>query len=261
MLERFRAAKQAEIDGLLARQAKGDMPKPWSGTRPGFSDALKAKGKGAVIAEYKRASPSKGVINERLGPAQVAEAYRAGGAAAMSVLTEEAHFRGSLDYLFQAHEAAGAGLPLLRKDFLYHPVQVAATAATPASALLIIVRCFDSDQDLADMLAAADQAGIEAVTEVFDQADLDRARKAGARIIQVNNRDLDTLAVSLDVSRDMAKRMGQAGHEELWISASGVEDRATVQELAGLGFDAVLVGTWLMAGDDPESRLRGLTNI
>ena len=257
MLERFRAAKQAEIDALLLLERTGQRPAPWNGERPGFSQALKAKGKGAVIAEYKRASPSKGVINERLDPAQVAKAYLRGGAAAMSVLTEKDHFRGSLDYLFQAK-----GLPLLRKDFLYHPVQVADTASTPASALLLIARCFARDQDLAAMLAAAREAGLEAVTEVFDEQDLAMARRVKAGIIQVNNRDLDTLTVNLDVSRNMARHRDEDS-DELWISASGIEGRDTVLELAGLGYDAVLVGTWLMAGskadEGPEDRLRRLT--
>lgn len=254
MLERFRKAKQAEIDALLRQKEAGTLPAPWQGERPGFAAALRAGGPGAVIAEYKRASPSRGVINESLGPVEAARAYAAGGAAAMSVLTEEPHFRGRMEYLF---EAAGHGLPLLRKDFLYHPVQVTATAATPASALLVIARCFKDADALGEMLRAAEGAGLEAVTEIFDERDLDVARKAGAAIIQVNNRDLDTLAVDTDLSLRLAKRRA-AG--ETWISASGVSKRATVLAMARAGYDAVLVGTWLMAGrgpgEDPEARTR-----
>ncbi|MGE4551835.1 MAG: indole-3-glycerol-phosphate synthase [Desulfovibrionaceae bacterium] len=258
MLDRFRAAKAAEIAELKRRMSAGDFPRPWGGPRPGFSAALRAKGPGAVIAEYKRASPSKGVINLDRGPAEVAALYAASGAAAMSVLTEETFFQGSLEFL---EAARGSGLPLLRKDFLFEPCQVVATAATPASALLLIARYFDEPAPLGRLISLSEAAGLEAVVEVFDEHDLTRARAAGASLIQVNNRDLDILTVNLDVSRRMSLRMRQAPRPELWISASGVERRDQVEELAGLGYAAVLVGTSIMADPDPAARLRRLTGL
>jgi indole-3-glycerol phosphate synthase len=255
MLDRFRAAQAGGI-ALLRRQAEeGQLPTPWHGVRPGFSAAIRACGAPAVIAEYKRASPSRGVINLELTPADVARMYADGGAAAFSVLTERQHFQGDLRFLEQM---AFAGRPLLRKDFLLDPVQVAETAATPASALLVIARMFDSAAALGRMLEECRGFGLEAVCEVFDEADLDRAREAGAVIIQVNNRDLDRLVTSLDVSRRMA-RLKREG--ELWISASGLDAPEQLGEMADLGFDAVLIGTSLMCDENPGAALRKLTAV
>lgn len=255
MLEKFRAAKAAEIARLKALDAAGTFPAPLAGPRPGFAEALRRKaGESgvAVIAEYKRASPSKGDINLGRGPAEVADLYAASGAAAISVLTEEAYFKGSLDFL---PLMTGPGLPLLRKDFLFDPVQVRQTAASPASALLLIARMFADAGELRDLLGLAGGLGLAVVTEVFDGPDLDRARQAGALIIQVNNRDLDTLGMDLDNSRRLVRDRRDG---ELWISASGITRPEEVREMAGLGFTAVLVGTSLMATDDPGRKLAEL---
>ncbi len=252
MLEKFRAAQAPAIKRLKELEATEKLPMPYTGKRPPFSDALLAAGPVAVIAEYKRASPSAGDINLGLTPAEVAAMYAASGAAAISVLTEETYFKGSLDYL----ETIGAvGLPMLRKDFLLHPLQVVETAATKASALLLIVRML-TDEELSEMLRLTYDAGLEAVVEVFDEADLERAEKAGARIVQVNSRDLDTLKTDLDVARRMAakKRPGR-----IWIAASGISSRADVLGMAALGYNAVLVGTSLMSGEDPGLALARLT--
>ncbi|EHJ48291.1 Indole-3-glycerol-phosphate synthase [Solidesulfovibrio carbinoliphilus subsp. oakridgensis] len=252
MLEKFRAAKAPAIKRLKELEAAEKLPMPLTDKRPSFSDALLAHGPIAVIAEYKRASPSAGDINLGLAPEDVAALYAAAGAAAISVLTEETYFKGSLDSL----EAISAvGLPMLRKDFLLHPLQVAETAATKASALLLIARML-TDPELSEMLALTYDAGLEAVVEVFDEADLNRAEAAGARIIQVNNRDLDTLETDLAVSRRMVarKRPGR-----IWISASGITSRADVLGMATLGYNAVLVGTSIMAAPDPGAALAILT--
>jgi indole-3-glycerol phosphate synthase len=259
MLEKFRAAKRPEIEKLMALAESGGLPPPLPGPRASFSDAIMARAvpgeRAAVIAEYKRASPSKGDINLGLSPADVARTYAENGAACISVLTEEAYFKGSLSYL-DAIAAAAPGVPVLRKDFLVHPLQAAQTAAHPASALLLIVRML-SDADLADMLRVTYDLGLEAVVEVFDDKDLDRAEAHGAHIIQVNNRDLDTLAVDLAVSERLAarKRPGR-----IWISASGISRPAEAARMAQIGFDAVLVGTSIMAGADPGTTLAGLAS-
>ena len=251
MLEKFRAAKAAEIRRLVGLEAEQRLPAPYTGKRPSFSDALIAKAPMAVIAEYKRASPSMGDINLGLSPADVATLYAASGAAAISVLTEETYFKGSLDYL---ETISGCGLPLLRKDFLLHPLQVIETAATKASALLLIVRML-TDAELGDMLRLTYDAGLEAVVEVFDAVDLERAEAAGAHIIQVNNRDLDTLKTDFAMARTLApkKRPGR-----LWIAASGIKTRSDVLAMAALGFDAVLVGTSIMSEPDPGAALAAL---
>lgn len=250
MLEKFRAAKQPEIEALQALHAHGRMPEPFAGARPSFSRALQG-GSLAVIAEYKRASPSRGVINTELGPEDVARAYAQGGAAALSVLTEERYFQGELAFL---ERMAPVGVPLLRKDFILHPLQVLQTAATPASALLLIVRMLE-DALLAELLAQSADFGLEVVVEAFDAPDLERAKKAGARIIQINNRDLDTLRTDLAVSEKLVLHK-DAG--ELWISASGMAGPQDLQRMQKLGFDAVLVGTSLMASPEPEHALREL---
>ncbi len=259
MLARFREAQLPGIHRLRALSASGQLPAPWEFPtregRPCFSRALRAGGSPAIIAEYKRASPSRGVINTELTPADVARMYAANGAAAFSVLTEEAHFQGSLGYLA---DMAFAGKPMLRKDFLLDPLQVAETAATPASALLLIMRMFDGADDVREMIGLAAEHGLECVCEVFDEADLDMARWAGAEIIQVNNRDLDLLVTDLDVSRRLVRTRGQG---ELWISASGLDCPAQLEEMADLGFDAVLIGTSLMSRPDPGAALAELAQV
>jgi len=259
MLARFREAQLPGILRLRKLAEAGEIPPPWSfpgkGERPVFSRSLRGAGAPAVIAEYKRASPSRGVINLDLTPADVARMYAENGAAAFSVLTEEAHFQGSLDFLAAM---AFAGKPMLRKDFLLDPVQVLETAATPASALLLIMRMFPGADEVREMLELCNEHGLEAVCEVFDEADLDMARWAGASIIQVNNRDLDTLTTDLAVSRRLARTRGEG---EVWISASGLETPEQLHEMADLGFDAVLIGTSLMSTPDPGAALAELTGV
>jgi len=248
MLEKFRAAQTTAIKRLKTLEAAQELPSPFTGKRPSFSDAILRHAPIAVIAEYKRASPSKGDINLEIAPEEVAALYAASGAAAISVLTEETYFKGSLDYL---ETMSAAGLPMLRKDFLLHPLQVVETAATRASALLLIVRML-TDDEFDEMLRLTYDAGLEAVVEVFDETDLARAEAAGAHIIQVNNRDLDTLKTDLAVSHRLAprKRPGR-----IWISASGISTRSDVLNMADLGFNAVLVGTSIMSEPNPGEAL------
>ena len=250
MLERFRVAKQPEIEALQMLHATGRMPSPHEGARPSFAGALRARGV-AVIAEYKRASPSRGVINEVYGPEDVAAAYAANGAAAISVLTERDHFQGELAYLDRMQ---GAGLPLLRKDFILHPLQVRQTAATPASALLLIVRMLETAA-LEEMLGLCAAFGLDAVVEAFDAADVERAQSAGARIIQINNRDLDTLQTDLATA---GRLIASKKSNEIWISASGIFRHQELAAMGELGFDAVLVGTSLMSAPHPGRALHAL---
>jgi indole-3-glycerol phosphate synthase len=257
MLERIVKAQAARIDALAALKRSGRFPPALSGERPSLADALKKHRPGAVVAEYKRASPSAGEINMRLSPEDAAAIFAAAGAAALSVLTEEAHFHGSPTY---PARMSGAGLPLLRKDFLVHPLQVEETAATPASALLLIVRAL-TDDALTAMLDAAAAAGLECVVEIFDVADLTRARrsleKSGMNpvIVQVNTRDLRSMRVDAAASEAL---IGRRRENELWISASGIASREDVRNRAALGYDAVLVGAYLMAAPDPGAALAGL---
>lgn len=251
MLERFRLAKEAEILALEAMAAAGTLPGPLPAARPSLYDALKARGPGAVIAEFKRASPSLGPINTGLAPGEAAAGYARAGAAALSVLTEETFFQGCLEYL---EAMTGPGLPLLRKDFLLHPLQVRQTAATPASALLLIARMLDQ-RGLEELLELSAGLGLEAVVEVFDRRDLEAAKTAGAAIIQVNNRNLATLGTDLRASLELiAHRSGS----EVWISASGMRDARDMRQMRDAGFDGLLLGTRLMREADPGAALAGL---
>ena len=248
-LIRFRKAKEAE----LARLRATPMPKPFTGARPSMSRALMT-GQGklpTLIAEYKRASPSRGVIREDMDAADAVRRYADGGAAALSILTEERYFKGALRYLDEAATALGPACPpLLRKDFLFDPMQIAATAATPASALLLIVR-------LTPDAGLLESFGMQAVVEIFDTEDLQLARQSGARIIQVNARDLETFAVDSNACLELIRRCPPEG-EERWIAASGLSRTEHLRAAAEVGYDAVLIGTALMEQKDPGVALRRL---
>ena len=253
MLEKFRQAKEAEIAELRRLRDAGQLPAPWGERRPGFSEALTGAGSSGIIAEYKRASPSKGDINLGVPPRETCAGYARAGACALSILTESRYFKGELSFLA---EVAPVGLPMLRKDFIVHPLQVEATAATPASAILLIVRMFAGQDELAFLHGLCLVRGLEPVVEVFDEKDLDRAKEVGARIIQVNNRDLDTLATDLGRCLDLVRRK-EAG--ETWIGASGISTPDQVRELRAAGLDALLIGTALMEHGDPGQGLAALT--
>ena len=254
MLEKFRAAKQTEIRTLREQAHSGALPELYPGPRPSFAAALSRPNRGAVIAEYKPASPSQGVIRQDVRPGEMARIYHSGGARALSVLTEARYFQSGLSFL---GEMAGVGLPLLRKDFLFDRLQVRQTATTPASALLLIARMFEARADtLAALLEDAQYFGLETVVEIFDASDLALARRAGARIIQVNNRDLAGLEVDLNNSRTLIA--GKREHE-VWIAASGFSRPAEIREMADLGFEACLIGTSIMRSPNPYRMLRKLT--
>ena len=255
MLDSFRAEKEKEVSSLISLERKGKFPVPLTGTRPSFRAALAAPRGGIlpIIAEYKRASPSRGDIRLDLSPEDVAGRYAAAGAACLSVLTERSRFRGETGFLARM---TPAGLPLLRKDFILHPLQVRLTAATPASALLLIVRLTPDVRRLRGLRELTESFGMEAVVEIFSAEELALARESGARVIQVNARDLDTLRVD----RTACLNMGAARRDgEIWIAASGMSEPDHLRRAAEAGFDAALVGSGLMAAADPGAALARLT--
>jgi indole-3-glycerol phosphate synthase len=215
--------------------------------------AVGAEGRLNVIAEFKRASPSKGEIRAGASVTEIARAYERGGAAALSVLTEEDFFRGSLTDLAEAK--AATWLPALRKDFVFDEYQVYESAAAGADALLLIVAALDDDT-LARLLGLTEnELGMDALVEVHDAAELGRAHAAGARIVGVNNRNLRTFEVTLETSFALAAR-AQAG--TLLVSESGLSDAAELERLRASGFSAFLVGETLMRAESPELALRAL---
>jgi len=208
-----------------------------------------------IIAEFKRRSPSKGMIREGANPSDVARAYQAGGAVAMSVLTEEDYFAGSLDDLRAVKSTAE--LPVLRKDFVVDEYQVYETAAAGADAILLIVAALDDESLLRLRRLAEDELGIDALVEVHTSDEMKRAAACGARLIGVNNRDLRTFEVSLETSLSLAR---EAPSEALLISESGLNSAADLQRLYAAGYRGFLIGETLMRADDPAAALRGFRN-
>jgi indole-3-glycerol phosphate synthase len=215
-------------------------------------NALERKDGINIIAEIKRASPSKGVINADIDIVEVARSYEAGGAAAISVLTETEHFGGSLVDLFAVFQEAR--IPILRKDFIVDEYQVWEAAEFGADAILLIVAAL-SPSELVDLGRAADELGMDALIEVHTLDELKIASDCGAKIIGVNNRDLQSLEVSLDVSRELVGRKPEGAS---MVAESGISTREQVAELRGIGFDGFLIGESLMRSDDPAAALREL---
>lgn len=252
MLERFQKAKEREIATLRSLAAEGRLPEPLKKERPDFTAALAhpAPASIAIIAEYKRASPSRGEICARLDVETVADAYAQAGASALSILTEETWFHGHMDFLARAASILCQPLPLLRKDFIFDPLQVHATAATPASALLLIVRLTPQPRLLRELRETAESLGMQAVVEVFTEEEVRLARESGARLIQVNARDLATLNVERQTCLDRI-RSCRPEKGETWIAASGIAEPAHLFQARDAGYDAALVGTALMEGGEP----------
>ena len=262
MFDYFKKSKAIEIQALQRLDDSGQLPAPCSGARLDFSRALHlaAENKGlAIIAEYKRASPSQGDIALGIEPGQAARAYARAGASAMSVLTEKIKFKGRLAFIQQAWAggAQEASLPILRKDFIFDRLQIRATAATPASALLLIVGLTPEVEVLRDLREEAEGFGLQCVVEVLNEAELDLARKSGAGIIQVNARDFHDLSVDLSRSLNLARR--QFDKSELWIAASGFSRPEELPEAREVGYSAVLIGTSLMRGGDLAGSLAKMT--
>ena len=209
----------------------------------------------AVIAEVKRRSPSKGVIAESLGAVDTAKAYQRGGAAAISVLTEPAHFGGHTDDLVAVR--AALEIPALKKDFHVAPVQLVEARALGASAALLIVRALSPDE-LGQMMEAGRALGLELLVEIRDEIELDRALLAGATIIGVNNRDLETLKIDPSTSERIVPLIPA---DIIAIAESGISSRADVERYAACGTDAVLVGSSLSASSNPTDATHAIANV
>lgn len=258
MLERFRKAKEKEIAALVHARSSGRWQEPVLRSRPSFREALVKNAGIAIIAEYKRASPSRGIIREDLPLEEAARGYMRGGAAAMSILTEEDFFHGNLGYIDKVWAALSEkSMPILRKDFIFHPLQIVDTARTNAAAVLLIARATPDAGILRQFQEIAREHNLEAIVEVFDQADLELARLSGAGIIQVNARDLSTLKVSRQGSLNLIAAEPPL-ENEIWIAASGISRTEHLKEAKSAGFKAALVGTSLMEKPDPGKALEEL---
>ncbi len=221
----------------------------------GFEAALRARAASgyALIAEIKKASPSKGLIRADFRPAEHAAAYEAGGAACLSVLTDAPYFQGHEDYLVEARTACA--LPVLRKDFMVDPWQCLEARAIGADAILIIVAALD-DSAMAEIEAAAREHEMDVLVEVHDEAEMERAaRVLKSRLIGVNNRDLKTFTTSLATTERLAPL---APEGTLLVGESGINTHADIQRLASAGVRTFLVGESLMRADDIASATRAL---
>ena len=220
-----------------------------------LSVALNSEERINIIAEFKRQSPSKGAINAGADPVTTARAYQAAGAAAVSVLTEEDYFAGSLADLRAVRSAIQ--LPILRKDFIFDEYQVYETAAAGADALLLIVGLLNDATLLSLRRLTEEELGMDALVEVHNRDEMQRAISAGARLIGVNNRDLRTFNVSVTTSEELARL---APADTILVSESGLSPDA-VGKLGEQGYSGFLVGEALMRADDPEAALREFMQV
>ena len=210
----------------------------------GFKKAISRAGKINLIAELKKASPSHGVIRHDYDPGAIARIYKKSGAAALSVLTEDKYFQGSLDHLKAVRQAVD--LPILRKDFIISEYQIYETAIAGADAVLLIAAALDRGM-LKALFHEAKSLGMDAIIEVHDQRDLDKALGIEAEIIGINNRNLRTLETDLNITRELVAKVPPG---KIIVSESGVRDPEDVQSLASTGVRAVLIGTVFMEADD-----------
>ncbi|MCY1671656.1 indole-3-glycerol phosphate synthase TrpC [Novosphingobium sp. SL115] len=237
----------ASLAELAARASEQTAPR-------GFEAALRAKASTgyALIAEIKKASPSKGLIRPDFHPAAHARAYQAGGAACLSILTDAPYFQGHEDYLVEAR--AACTLPVIRKDFMVDPWQCAEARAIGADAILIIAACL-SDQQMDEIEAAAREQGMDALVEVHNEQEMERAAQLKSRLIGVNNRDLKRFVTDLATTERLA---GLAPVGTLLVAESGINTHADLLRLEKCGARTFLVGESLMRQNDVEAATRGL---
>lgn len=255
-LERLVAGARQELERRRAAVPEDALESAVAAGRPGggrdFTAALRVPGL-SLIAEHKRRSPSAGAIREDLRLEDVVGAYERGGAAALSVLTDAPNFGGSLGDLKAARGLTQ--LPILRKDFVVDRYQVLEAAAAGADAVLLIAAALEDDE-LSTLAAAAADCGLAALVEVHDAGELERAQAAGARLIGINNRNLTTLQVDTATTFELLPRL--AGSGATVVAESGLRERSQLDELAGAGVDAVLIGESLMRAPDIEAAARAL---
>lgn len=257
ILRKIVARKREEILERAQRVSLSQLVDAVSGAPEprGFADAIAgriASGRPGVIAEIKKASPSKGVLREDFRPAEIARSYASHGAACLSVLTDVDFFQGSDDYLRQARGACS--LPVIRKDFIVDPYQVYEARVIGADCILLIVACLD-DEQLRQLNDLAHELGMDVLVEVHDAGELERALKITNRLVGINNRDLRTFEVSLDTTLDLLSRIPA---DRIVVTESGILSPADVRLMRERDVNAFLVGEAFMRAPDPGVKLAEL---
>ena len=257
ILERIVAVKREEVAAARRRRDPASLRRDAEalGGQRDFVGALRGRiagGGAAVIAEVKKASPSKGVLREHFVPAEIAASYERGGAAALSVLTDAPFFQGSAAYLEQAR--AACALPVLRKDFIVDAYQVYEARAIGADCILLIAACLD-DGRMADLEAQARELGMAVLVEVHDGAELDRALRLATPLVGINNRNLRSFEVTLATTLDLLRHVPA---DRLTVTESGILVRADVERMRAAQVHAFLVGEAFMRAPDPGAALAEL---
>lgn len=253
-LSRVAAQRRLEV-GELRRRLDPAQLRDEASARPPRDFRAALGGGGAIIAEFKRRSPSVPSFRHGVDPTALARTYAAAGAAALSVVTDVEHFGSGPRDAFRAREASG--LPVLTKDFVTDPLHVLRLRAAGADAVLLIARMLEGGE-LRDLIGEVEALGATALVECHDEADLHAARAAGATLVGVNSRDLETLAVDPEAQ---GRLIGLAAGFALTIAESGIRTRADVERLQALGAGAFLVGGALLAAEDPGALLRNLRGV
>jgi indole-3-glycerol phosphate synthase len=255
ILDRIVADKRDELAAAQQRVPLAEMRRlAEAAPAPrGFAQALRGA-KIGLIAEAKKASPSRGVLRADFDPVWLAGRYAEGGAAAISVLTDEKHFQGSLDYMRAVREAFPQGPPILRKDFTIDPYNLYEARANGADAVLLIAAILD-DSLLRDLMAVADALGLDALIEVHDERELARTPVTNAPLVGITNRDLRTFNVDLATTERLRPL---AAADATIVSESGIFTREDMIRLEGAGVDAVLIGEGVVTAPDPAAKIREL---
>ena len=252
VLDRIVDAKAKRVEESKRLRPLESLTSPLARNRRSFAGALRRPASINIIAEIKHRSPSKGIIRQDFDPVWIAKNYESGGAAALSVLCEEDFFGGSLNHLEAVRK--NVELPVLRKDFIFDEYQLYESDAAGADAILIIVAILE-DELLIRLLELAQDLGLDALVEVHSPEELERAARAGASIIGVNNRNLATFKVDLETSIQLAPL---APENALLVSESGIDNRNDIGRLGSAGFRAFLVGEHLMRAERPDEVLKDL---
>lgn len=259
ILDQIIATKHDEVAAGRAQQRISDFRKVIETQTPcrGFYHAIEnqlVKGETAVIAEVKKASPSKGIIRADFDPVSIAQSYLKGGATCLSVLTDQQYFKGSDDYLLSVRREVG--LPVLRKDFMVDAWQIYQSRALGADCVLLIVACLD-DEKLHELHDLANDLGMDVLVEVHDEEEMQRALKTPAKLIGINNRNLKTFETSLSTSEALVKMVDD---ERIVVSESGIHYSADIEFLQQHDINTYLIGESFMRHTDPGTQLQRLMN-